>query len=77
MLRVNMSHKFSHDFSVRVRFKSMSLLHKEQLDVLVVSDDSIVDEDEGIVIIRPMGMSVDGTWHSVSGPSGVSNSNVS
>lgn len=68
-----MSHEFCHDFGVRVRLENMALAHEEHLDVLVVRDDAVVDEDERVVIVGTVGMSVDGAGNTVSGPTSVSN----
>ena len=40
MLRVDMLNELGNDFSVRLRFKLVSLVFQKLLDVLVVGDDS-------------------------------------
>lgn len=47
------------------------LLRQEYFDVLVIRDDSIMDDDETALIVGPLGMSVPLAGNTVSCPTGV------
>ena len=65
--------KLCNDLSVGVRFKAVTSVGQEDLDIFVVGDDAIVDNQELIEGITSVRMTVNVRGSSVGGPSCVSN----
>jgi hypothetical protein len=76
VLHVQVMNELGDDLRVSFALENISALLQEGLDVLVVGDDSIVDDHESVFEIRAMGMRVGVAWRTVSGPTGVGNADV-
>lgn len=71
-----MQRQLGNDLGVGVRLKSEALLGQEQLDVLVVGDDTVVHQAEGVVLVRTLRVSVSCVRNTVGCPASVSNANM-
>ena len=70
---VDVSHQLCDHLGVSLRLKAHSSLTQEDLDVLVVGDDTIVHHQELVVRITAVRMTVDITGCSMGGPPCMSN----
>lgn len=76
MLHVQVMDEFCDDFRVSFAFEFVSALFQERLDILVVGDDSVMDDHERVFDVRTLWMRVEVAGDTVSSPSRVRDSNV-
>lgn len=76
MLHVQVMDEFRDDLRVGLGLEEVAALLEELLDVLVVCDDPVVDDDEGVLEIRAVRMRIEFAGRAVGSPTGVRNSAV-
>jgi len=68
--------KLGNGLSIGLALKNESLLRQLILELSIVGDDSVMDDNELVILVRSVRMRVSIRRNSMSSPSGVSNSNV-
>lgn len=74
MLQVEMINQLCDHFGVGVALEFKSLVLKENLHLLIIGNDAVVHNDEGVVLVRPLRMGIHFARNSVRRPTGVCNS---
>ena len=76
VLVVKVLDQLGNHLGVGVRLELVTFALQEKLDVLVVCDDTVVNDDELVFVVRPLRVRVDLRGDSVGSPTRVADSDV-